>query len=49
MSESKGKDVQIVRNQTGHSLIAHILLMFVGVGLFTIPYYSISKKHYWHA
>lgn len=35
--------------RTGHSLILHILLIYVVVGLFTIPYYSISKKHYWHA
>lgn len=49
MSESKGKDVQVVRNQKGHSLTLHILLMFVGVGLFTVPYYSLSKYHYWHA
>jgi hypothetical protein len=38
-----------VRNQTGHSIIKHILLCFVMVGFFTIPYYSISPNHYWHA
>ena len=38
-----------VREQKGHSLIKHILLCFVIVGLFTIPYYTISKNHYWHA
>lgn len=38
---------KVVR-QKGHSIILHILLCFVYVGFFTIPYYSISKKHYWH-
>lgn len=38
-----------VRQQKGHSIIKHILLCCVGVGLFTIPYYSISPNHYWHA
>ena len=37
------------RQQKGHSLTKHILLVFVGVGLFTIPYITISKNHYWHA
>ena len=46
----RGNDKAVyVRQQKGHSLIAHILLLFVGVGFFTIPYYSISKNHYWHA
>ncbi len=46
----QGKDgAQYVRNQKGHSLIKHILLCFVGVGFFTIPYISLSKGHYWHA
>lgn len=45
----KGKDgVQIVRQQKGHSLLLHIFLMLIGVGLITVPYYSISKNHYWH-
>lgn len=38
-----------VRQQKGHSLVLHILLACVGIGLITIPYYSISKNHYWHA
>ena len=38
---------RVVR-QKGHSIILHILLCFVWIGFFTIPYYSISKKHYWH-
>ena len=37
-----------VRQQKGHSLTKHILLCFVMVGLFTIPYYTVSKNHYWH-
>lgn len=46
----KGKDgAQYVRQQQGHSLIKHILLCCVGIGFFTIPYYTISKNHYWHA
>lgn len=46
----RGKDKAVyVRQQKGHSLILHILLLFVGVGIFTIPYISISKNHYWHA
>ena len=52
MAESNGKandGAQYVRQQKGHSLVLHILLCFVGVGLFTIPYYTISKNHYWHA
>jgi len=46
----RGSDgAQYVRQQKGHSLILHILLLGVGIGFFTIPYYSISKNHYWHA
>lgn len=46
----RGKDgAQYVRQQKGHSLTKHILLCFVLVGFVTIPYYSISKNHYWHA
>lgn len=48
--DGKAKDgAMYVRQQKGHSLILHILLIFIGVGMFTIPYYSISKNHYWHA
>lgn len=36
------------RQVKGHSIVLHILLIFVGVGIFTIPYYTISKGHYWH-
>lgn len=46
----RGRDkAMYVRQQKGHSLILHILLLGIGVGFFTIPYYSISKNHYWHA
>lgn len=46
----KGRDgTQYMRQQKGHSLTKHILLIFVGVGMFTIPYISLSKNHYWHA
>ena len=35
----QGKDgAQYVRQQKGHSLILHILLCFVVIGFFTIPY-----------
>lgn len=40
---------QYVRTQTGHSLTKHLLLMLVGIGLFTVPYYSMSPNHYWRA
>lgn len=50
MAEVKGKDgASYVREQKGHSIIKHILLLMVGVGFVTIPYYTISKNHYWHA
>lgn len=46
----RGKDKAVyVRNQKGHSLILHCILIGLGIGLFTIPYYSLSKNHYWHA
>lgn len=46
----QGKDKAVyVRQQKGHSLILHILLCAIGVGFFTLPFYSISKNHYWHA
>lgn len=46
----KGRDgAKYMRQQKGHSLILHIFLLCVGVGFVTIPYYSISKNHYWHA
>lgn len=45
----KGNDkAQYVRMQEGHSLLLHIMLICVGVGFFTIPYYTLSKNHYWH-
>ena len=45
----QGRDkAQYVRQQKGHSLVLHILLMCVLVGFFTVPYYSIRKNHYWH-
>lgn len=49
-SAPKGRDgTQYTRIQKGHSLILHILLCCVAVGFFTIPYYTLSKDHYWHA
>lgn len=46
----KGKDkAQNIRQQKGPSLILHILLICVGIGFSTIPYYSLSKNHYWYA
>lgn len=45
-----GRDnAQYVRQQQGHSLILHLLLICVVIGMFTVPYYTISKNHYWHA
>lgn len=44
-----GRDGTVyVREQKGHSLFLHIMLCLVMVGFFTIPYYTISKNHYWH-
>lgn len=37
-----------VREQKGHSIIKHLFLCLVAIGMFTIPYYTISKNHYWH-
>lgn len=45
-TQPQGK--QYVREQKGHSILLHIALMFVGIGFFTVPYYTISKGHYWH-
>lgn len=46
----KGHDGAVyMRQQKGHSLILHLFLCCIGVGVFTIPYYTISKNHYWHA
>jgi hypothetical protein len=45
----KDKPRNYMRQQHGHSLIKHICLVFVVVGMFTIPYYSLSPNHYWHA
>ena len=42
------QDPTYVRQQKGHSLVKHILLCFVIIGVFTILYYTISKNHYWH-
>lgn len=39
---------QYVRTQKGHSLVLHLLLMGVGIGLITVPYYTFSPNHYWH-
>ncbi len=46
---ANGMPVSYTRQQKGHSLTLHILLIFVFVGLVTVPYYSISPNHYWHA
>jgi len=46
----KGRDKAVyVRQQKGHSLLLHLILLCFGIGLFTIPYITISKNHYWHA
>lgn len=47
MPDTKEKP-NYVRQQQGHSLVLHILLCGLVIGFFTIPYYSISKNHYWH-
>lgn len=45
---ANGMPVSYVRQQKGHSLTLHILLIFVVVGMVTVPYYSLSPNHYWH-
>ncbi|WIO46222.1 hypothetical protein SEML1_0607 [Candidatus Southlakia epibionticum] len=47
-NSKKQKNYVHTREQKGHSIIKHILLCLVGVGFFTIPYYTISPNHYWH-
>lgn len=52
MVESKdlrgGDGAHYIRQQKGHSILLHILLLFCGIGMITIPYYTVSKNHYWH-
>lgn len=48
MSEEKKNQTVYTIERKGHSLTLHILLCLVGIGLFTIPYLSVSKRHYWH-
>ena len=43
----RGKNVVVIK-QHGHSIIIHLLLCSVGIGFITIPYYTLSKHHYWH-
>ena len=44
-----GRDgAQYIRAQQGHSIVKHIFLCLIAIGFFTIPYYTISKNHYWH-
>lgn len=45
---ANGMNVSYTRQQKGHSLTLHILLIFVMVGMVTVPYYSVSPNHYWH-
>ena len=48
--KKKAKDGAVyVREQKGHSLVLHLFLLLFGIGLITIPYISLSKRHYWHA
>lgn len=43
------KDVSYVRQQKGHSLLLHLLL--IGPVTLWIPaiYFTVSPNHYWHA
>ena len=51
---SKAKSTVVNKKQTvivkqhGHSLIIHLCLCCFGIGFLTIPYYTLSKHHYWH-
>lgn len=47
LAQAQNPQVKVIR-QKGHSIIWHLILCSVGIGLFTIPYYTISKHHYWH-
>ena len=42
------KKKTIVVKQHGHSITFHLLLCCFGIGFITIPYYTLSKRHYWH-
>lgn len=48
MRTANAMPVSYTRQQTGHSITLHILLIFVFVGMITVPYYSASPNHYWH-
>ncbi len=56
MGAARGKEAAVVarkvivhvRSQQGHSFLFHLLLCAVGIGFITIPYYTLSSKHYWH-
>ena len=48
MAKTAMDGANYTRVQKGHSIVIHILLCFVGIGLITIPYYSLSPNHYWH-
>lgn len=39
---------KVVVKQHGHSIAIHLFLCCFGIGLLTIPYYTLSPKHYWH-
>ncbi len=47
INQAKNPQVVVVR-QRGHSIIIHLILLSVGIGFITIPYYTLSKHHYWH-
>lgn len=38
----------VIVKQHGHSIVVHLILCCFGIGLLTIPYYTLSKHHYWH-
>jgi hypothetical protein len=46
--QANGMNVSYTRQQKGHSITKHLLLVCIGVGMITIPYYSFSPNHYWH-
>jgi len=48
MARNAKDGTHYTRQQTGHSLTLHLLLMCVAIGFVTVPYYSFSPNHYWH-
>ena len=42
------RNKKVVVKQHGHSIVFHLILCCFGIGMITIPYYTLSPRHYWH-